>query len=126
VDSPVVDLAGTDFVENTKGEYSGIRGRVHSGGPHEVATDGAVPGVFEPVHGSAPEIAGQGHRGDRRARRGRDATAGGRRRPQARPEWGEARSSSRYLRRVSCRDHKSTGARPPVRATVIAGTLIPR
>jgi tartrate dehydrogenase/decarboxylase/D-malate dehydrogenase len=45
VDSPVVDLAGTDFVvvrENTEGEYSGIGGRVHSGGAHEVATDVAV------------------------------------------------------------------------------------
>ncbi len=43
--SPVAEPAGTDFVvvrENTEGEYSGIGGRVHTGGIHEVATDVAV------------------------------------------------------------------------------------
>ena len=45
VASAVADPAGTDFVvvrENTEGEYSGIGGRVHTGGIHEVATDVAV------------------------------------------------------------------------------------
>lgn len=45
VASPVLDAAGTDFVvvrENTEGEYSGIGGRVHAGGVHEIATDVAV------------------------------------------------------------------------------------
>jgi tartrate dehydrogenase/decarboxylase/D-malate dehydrogenase len=37
--------------ENTEGEYSGVA---------SVAPGSDTPGMFEPVHGSAPDIAGQG------------------------------------------------------------------
>lgn len=46
--------------ENNEGEYSEIGGRLYAGTEEELVVQKEFPSMFEPVHGSAPDIAGRG------------------------------------------------------------------
>ena len=100
-----VILTENMFGDILSDELSVIGGSIGLLGSASLGSDG--PGLFEPIHGSAPDIAGQRHRQSRRRDRQRGDAA---RLSSACP------SAAAMLRRRARADAAPTAAGPPISA----------